>query len=266
MSTTTGHPGCWNDKTLVLYNDLSTNLRNGKRYSDKTFSLLYRKEDGTSVGRRLYAGAWLIVDNGYLAWAPLIQPEKTPVSWPDWQFSKWLESMRKDVECTFGIMKTRFRILKTGIPLHGIEATDMVWLTCCALHNFLLEQDGFDSKWSCNQFVIDGQQNDSSGDKDDRFADRQTANLVVQDKVAEEVEPDDEPPVPLWMLTRNEFREHLVEHFDIQWQQRQIIWPSRDGLGQPPDLNFMMEDKVYIKYISSITILSLSLLLATITS
>ncbi len=52
--------------------------------------------------------------------------------------------MRKDVECTFGILKGRFRVLKTGIRLHKIEAVDKIWLTCCALHNLLLEADGLD--------------------------------------------------------------------------------------------------------------------------
>jgi hypothetical protein len=55
--------------------------------------------------------------------------------------------MRKDVECTFGILKGRFRILKTGIRLQKIEAVDKIWLTCCALHNLLLESDGLDENW-----------------------------------------------------------------------------------------------------------------------
>jgi hypothetical protein len=55
--------------------------------------------------------------------------------------------MRKDVECAFGIMKGRFRILKTGIRLHSIESVDMIWMTCCALHNLLLEVDGLDHPW-----------------------------------------------------------------------------------------------------------------------
>ncbi len=29
--------------------------------------------------------------------------------------AEWLESMRKDIECTFGILKQRFRILKNYI-------------------------------------------------------------------------------------------------------------------------------------------------------
>lgn len=63
------------------------------------------------------------------------------------RWSQWLESMRKDVECTFGILKGRWRILKAGIGLHSMEAVDNVWHTCCALHNMLLEHDGLDQKW-----------------------------------------------------------------------------------------------------------------------
>ena len=55
--------------------------------------------------------------------------------------------MRKDVECFFGIMKGRWRILKTGIRLEGVDSVDKVWLTCCALHNWLLKIDGLDDAW-----------------------------------------------------------------------------------------------------------------------
>ena len=58
------------------------------------------------------------------------------------RWSKWLESMRKDVECTFGILKGGWCILKSGIRLQGVESVDKIWLSCCALHNWLLEIDG----------------------------------------------------------------------------------------------------------------------------
>jgi hypothetical protein len=79
-----------------------------------------------------------MVDNGYLCWPTTVPPMKDAIIYHDIRFSKWLESMRKDAECTFGILKGRFRILKTGVRVHGVEATDKIWLTCCALHNFVL--------------------------------------------------------------------------------------------------------------------------------
>ena len=42
--------------------------------------------------------------------------------------------MRKDVECTFGILKGRWRILMTDDRVYGIDKVDEIWLTCCALH------------------------------------------------------------------------------------------------------------------------------------
>jgi hypothetical protein len=29
----------------------------------------------------------------------------------------------------------------------GVEATEEIWLTCCALHNFLLKADGLSKHW-----------------------------------------------------------------------------------------------------------------------
>ncbi len=83
-----------------------------------------------------YNSGWTINDNGYLRWPTTIPPMKLPTTYAEMWFSKWLESMRKDVECTFDILKGRFRIIKRGIPLHGIEACDWLWKTCCTLHNF----------------------------------------------------------------------------------------------------------------------------------
>ena len=62
-------------------------------------------------------------------------------------WSKWVESMRKDLECTLGILKGRFRVLKTGIWTDGINSVDDIWLTCCALHNWLLDIDGLTGEW-----------------------------------------------------------------------------------------------------------------------
>lgn len=45
------------------------------------------------------------------------------------------------------VSSLRWRILKTGIRLHSLEVVDDIWRTCCALHNFLLEEDGLNSTW-----------------------------------------------------------------------------------------------------------------------
>ena len=55
---------------------------------------------------RKACGTYLISDNGYLHWPTTI----CPFTWanntsPEGYFSMNLESVRKDVECTFGILK-----------------------------------------------------------------------------------------------------------------------------------------------------------------
>lgn len=96
----------------------------------------------------LYCGVYAIVDNGYLDRTTLISPIKRPGSQLQLRWSKWIESLRKDVECTFGIIKGRFRCLKSGVRLHGVGAVDDLWATVCALHNYLLESDELDGEWN----------------------------------------------------------------------------------------------------------------------
>ena len=50
--------------------------------------------------------------------------------------------MRKDVECTFGVMKKRFRILKVPSTFKTAAVISNVCRTCCVLHNMLLDHDG----------------------------------------------------------------------------------------------------------------------------
>ncbi len=54
-------------------------------------------------------------------------------------FSSNLESVRKDVECTFGILKKRWRVLNNGLMYRDIKVCEKIFVICCCLHNFLLD-------------------------------------------------------------------------------------------------------------------------------
>ena len=73
-----------------------------------------------------------------------MEPTKNPANKDDNIFSKWLESVRKDVECFFGRVKGRFRILKLPLAFRYKSDIDNIWFTCCILHNLLHEYDGLD--------------------------------------------------------------------------------------------------------------------------
>lgn len=60
----------------------------------------------------------------------------------DW--SDEVESTRKDVERTFGILKKRWRCLINPIEFKNPTYIEQMFQTCCVLHNMLLDFDGLD--------------------------------------------------------------------------------------------------------------------------
>ena len=63
-------------------------------------------------------------------------------------FGEFLESVRKNVECLFGLLKARFRFLAGNIEYHGMRIIGDAFKTACILHNMLLLLDGYDiSLW-----------------------------------------------------------------------------------------------------------------------
>ena len=107
LGSTTGHPGTWNDKTLILFDDFICSVNNGKLHEDYEFKL-YEKDVDNKIQQITYKCVWFMVDNGYLSWSFTVPPSSNGKSDDIIRFSEWLGSIRKDIECTFGIMKGRF--------------------------------------------------------------------------------------------------------------------------------------------------------------
>mgnify|MGYP006160651087 FL=1 len=86
-------------------------------------------------------GAYLICDNGYLRWPTSICPyagcENSSL---EGFFSTNLESVRKDVECTFGILKKRWQVLNDGLDYRDINKCERIFNACCCLNNLMLDQ------------------------------------------------------------------------------------------------------------------------------
>lgn len=246
LASTVGLPGRWNDKTVVRFDGFLTSIHEGLKYDDVTYELYNRNGSKTS-----YRGAWALVDGGYLSWSCLIPPYKSTSSAPALRWSRWLESMRKDVECTFGILKGRWRILKTGIRQHTKEDVDNIWFTCCALHNMLLDVDGLGKSWENGVAgYYDGQggyhdyldvQNNlapeifrrlhQSGNNPRQYdSSYRVNNAAPVDRVIREVNG----PNSIRLFSREQFRQKLVEHFDYRFSVlKDIVWPSRTGYMQP---------------------------------
>ena len=111
IGTTCGCPRSWNDKTMILFDDVIHRVHEKRHYSTKTFKLFEMDKD-KNIAEVTYQGTWFIVDNGYLNWAYTVPPMKNLISYEEIRLSEWLESMRKDVKCTFISLKKEIYYLK----------------------------------------------------------------------------------------------------------------------------------------------------------
>lgn len=129
------HFGSRNDMDIVKTDEYVEKVRSKRLFRDAQWK--YYNQDG-HVRREI--GMYLISDNGYLRWPTTICPfTRTSVASPEGYFSTNVESVRKDVECTFGIIKKRWRILNNGFYQRDIALCEKIFVTCCCLHNFMLD-------------------------------------------------------------------------------------------------------------------------------
>jgi hypothetical protein len=89
-------------------------------------------------------GVYLLVDGGYHKWRLMQCPLKHTVEEDKARWSEFAESIRKDVECSFGILKKRFQFLMNAITWCRKSDIDNVVFSCVILHNMLHEFDSYD--------------------------------------------------------------------------------------------------------------------------
>ena len=197
--------------------------------------------DGTPyTHRRLF----LICDNGYHKWRSLQNPSKVSVSEDDHNWSRMIESLRKDIECTFGSLKGRFRILKYGLLFHSEEICHNTFYTCSILHNMLLLEMGLE-KWDDDEYQGD------AGNFDDDVLQRifardpgaaarggdysATSGEILRDPDLQRRMPmaaaaalrglDDSDDIPDFSYLT--LRKALQTHFAYACLQKAVIWPQR---------------------------------------
>ena len=236
LCSTTGHPSTWNDKTLVLYDPLVSGVHDGTKFQDYEFKLLERKPNG-EIAEITYQGVWFMVDNGYLDWSCTVPPVKNATTYETIRFSEWLESMRKDVECTFGILKQRFAILRYGIRHSSIKKVDQIWLTCCALHNKLIFLDKGNDNWHGYGDNVEPNENTTPSNisnatpfsitRLNRNINCQSTNdnTQIHQSCFDDYTMNGKRIVRKMPLSL--FRQCLVNHFDIRFKNDLVKWPKQ---------------------------------------
>jgi hypothetical protein len=86
-------------------------------------------------------GGYLVVDGGFPDSITLMDPDKKRMSRENVLWSEWVESVRKDVECFFGVLKSRFRFFKNGVVYHDPALIEKAFKTASCLHNMILSFD-----------------------------------------------------------------------------------------------------------------------------
>jgi hypothetical protein len=133
--------GSRNDKDIVKHDDNVCAIRFNWLFNNSMWK--YYNANGNIKSER---GIYLICNNGYLRWPTSICPySKADNSTLKGYFSTNLESVQKDVECTFGILKKRWKVLNHGFKHRKMEQCEKIFLACCILHNFLLDQMAWNS-------------------------------------------------------------------------------------------------------------------------
>ena len=128
--------------TIVKFDGFANKVRYDPVYTQTEFK--YLKADKKWA---LEKGLYLLVDGGYHKWRIMQCPFKFSLDDKATRWSEQAESVRKDVECSFGILKKRFQFLKNAITWHRKSDIDNAVFSCVILHNMLHEFDGYDIRW-----------------------------------------------------------------------------------------------------------------------
>lgn len=135
--------GAVNDKTHVRTDKCVATVRDDELYTEFEYEV-YVDANG---GKKLVKGGYILNDGGYHRWLHTIAGPKAELacSYVEEAWGSRCESIRKDTERTFGIMKRRFRILRLPSLLLRAKDIDTTFKVCAVLHNMLLQFDGLDT-------------------------------------------------------------------------------------------------------------------------
>lgn len=137
MHITRAHPGATDDNVVMLEDEFHQKVVHSELYENFQYTLY--DADGTEVRHK---GVYYICDGSYGDSNKLISTlNNAGVSGPNLDWSRCVGSAQKNVQCVFGVVKQRFRILCTAIARRSASDTGNLFKVCATLHNLVLERD-----------------------------------------------------------------------------------------------------------------------------
>jgi hypothetical protein len=184
----------------------------------------------------------MLADNGYNQQSLFMCPWKTPSTRQELLWSEWTESIHKDVECFFGLIKARWWYLRNGIRFHSAGTIQNAFKTAAILHNMLMAYDGLVSEFddSTQSFRIN--LNPDLSDVDAMYSSTEDGVVGEEEDVLHMPPPTPSTIVSMFDIEAaksrllpgpsfipcgdfNKLRGWLVTHFSHQNALGDIWWP-----------------------------------------
>jgi len=130
-------PGSENDKTLIKSDAFQSRVMvDNPLYTKANFTL-----QTSHTQNEQHEGVYVLTDGGYCGWRTTVSPIAHPrPGSAEERWNKHHESLRKNVECAFGIIKIRFRVLRSTILRRDTNAVEDMFKVCACLHNMLIDE------------------------------------------------------------------------------------------------------------------------------
>lgn len=168
-----------------------------------------------------WKGCYLITDQGYLKRSIFVDTSTYSYAKNHVMWGEWLESVRKDVECTIGILKSRFRFLKNAVKFHSPDTIEHAMRTCAAVHNILLKYDELDV---LNWESIDPDAAETVCDAGENYINSEYASDLFYG-YSQHDDEDQTLCISVHDTGYDVFKKVLVNHFTQQYFEKRLFWP-----------------------------------------
>jgi DDE superfamily endonuclease len=142
-----------------------------------------------------------------------------------YKYTDWVASVRKDVECFFGILKMRFRWLKCPMRLQKKIDIDNAVVVCCMLNNLILSHDGLDTLWESDVNWKTLNPNGNEDDDDEDLEDDVFYHPSEEEAFVPLYFDDSSPQGSTESDNFRRFRFLLAKHLDYTYKLGKLQWP-----------------------------------------
>ncbi|XP_062213754.1 uncharacterized protein LOC133914736 [Phragmites australis] len=125
-----GMPGSLNDINVLHRSHLLDNLAGG-----------VAPKVHYSINGHHYTMGYYLADRIYPEWATFVKPIQAPVGRKRQHFVVQQAAARKDVERTFGVLQSRFPIVRGAVRFWDQETLNDIMTACTIMHNMIIEDE-----------------------------------------------------------------------------------------------------------------------------